>query len=83
MNNDDEIMDLLVRLDYVLHHGKLGLKEDSLLERYQGFLNNSTYGKECTYARKCKHLFMTNDWADARGLILSLLELIKRENDSE
>ena len=76
---DQELMKLLFDLYFRLHHHQGdGAYRDSLLEKYNYFINNSSLGSNCTYAEKSKYLFEKYDWEQVRGLVLTIADRINR-----
>lgn len=54
-------------------HGGV-LDGDSMVERYKYFVEHSDAGKDCSYARKCKDLFLRYDYEDIKKLLVKTLE---------
>jgi len=46
---------------------------EGFCERYNFFLTTSEYGADCTYARKCMDLFLSEDYPEIRVLFLEVL----------
>lgn len=63
----DQLYDLKKRLDRPVVQG------DSALEMYDYFTRVSDQGRDCTYARKGKHIFLTKDWEEVKRELLQLL----------
>lgn len=72
--------DLLIALDNLQrrinsHGGKMD--GDSMVERYRYFVEHSERGTQCTYARKCKEIFLRYDYEDIRDQLLLVLEHLR------
>jgi hypothetical protein len=46
---------------------------DSMIERYNFFITHSEFGKDCTYARKCKDIFLREDYEQIKQIFLDTL----------
>lgn len=69
----DLLYDLSVRLKK--HRGE----GPDLLERYDFFVRNSSRGRGCTYAHKCRQLFLSGDWKDISHKLDEIFSVMKIE----
>jgi len=73
-------MDLLIELfnlaARINSHGGV-LPGESMVERYKYFVEHSEYGKDCSFARKCKDLFLTYDYDDIVKQLKVVIQLIE------
>lgn len=70
----EDLLSLLWELcQRIQSHGGV-LKGDSLFERYDYFVKNSSSGKDCQYAKKCQALILKHDYDDIMKLFLKVLE---------
>ena len=66
------LLDTLYELQQrLLHTG--GGKGIELLEKYRGLIEVSNMGRACTYAMKCKNLFMNNDYQEIKRLVQKVM----------
>ncbi len=72
---------LFLRLSF--HVDNTGKTNGGMLERYHWFINNSEYGSNCQYARKCKDLFERFDYEEIRDLFLVCLEEFRKIEGAE
>ncbi len=72
---DDLLLKLHKLTERANNHG--GSLSESMLERYRYFVEHSEHGKDCSYARKCKDLFLTHDYDDTKKLFLEVLEMYR------
>lgn len=73
---DDLLLSLFNLAQRINSHGGV-LPGESMLERYKYFLQHSENKENCTYARKCKDLFLNYDYEDIKVRFLEVLELIR------
>lgn len=69
----DSLYDLWVRIKD--HKGSQ--KNNNMLEKYDYFVRNSNRGRSCTYAHKCKALFLLSDYEDIKKHLLQVIENIR------
>ena len=69
---EDRLLDLLWELEEILNVRS----QDSLIEKYNYFVNHSEHGRECTYAKKTQALFFKDQYSKVRSKVLELNHLI-------
>lgn len=69
----DSLFDLWVRMKD--HDGSQ--KNNNMLEKYDYFVRHSNRGRSCTYAHKCKALFLMSDYQDVKKQLLEVIEHIR------
>ena len=73
MDSTDELLLALHALYYRLHNHKGEKCQDSLLTKYEYFVNHGT-GPDCTYAKKARHLFIEHDLPEVKRLLKEVME---------
>lgn len=71
---DNQEPDLLLLLDDLRLRliNKDGYSD--MVEKYKYFCTHSEYGKNCSYAKKCKDVYLRYDYEDIKILFLKILE---------
>jgi hypothetical protein len=70
----DVLEDLRERLNRT---GPEGADGSDFLRRYRSFIEISDKGRACTYAMKCKELFLLSDYHDIKELLEQVQEAIE------
>ena len=69
----DSLSDLIERAS--THDNKN--KKNSMVEKYDYFIRHSDRGRACTYALKCKQLFVMSDLDDIKKEVEKLVSAIR------
>jgi hypothetical protein len=57
-------------------------KKMNVIEAYSKFIETSPKGRTCTYALKCKSLFMMQDYKEVKKLLEEVLEHMEEIENS-
>lgn len=77
------LMDKLFQLQKRLKHTGTNETGMNVIEAYNHFVNTSDKGRTCTYALKCKELFINQDLKEIKQLLEETLELINEEENKD